>query len=62
MDRNKVNEDAIEALDLHVGDQVGDRTRHIWADVFSSFDGIAISVKGEELEIYIAESFMKQIQ
>lgn len=47
---------------LHVGDQVGDRTRHIWADVFSSFDGIAISVKGEELEIYIAESFMKKIQ
>lgn len=47
---------------LHVGDQVGDRTRHIWADVFSSFDGIAIRVKGEEVEIYIAASFMKQIK
>lgn len=45
----------------HIGDDAGDRTRQLWAEIFSSFDGISITPADGGICIQISEHFIKRL-
>lgn len=45
----------------HIGDDQGDRTRQMWAEIFESFDGISITVENDLLCVYIPAHFTKPL-
>lgn len=45
----------------HIGDEVGDRTRHLWAEIFSAFDGMSITPVDGGICIQISEYFIKRL-
>ena len=45
----------------HIGDDAGDRTRHLWAEIFSAFDGMSITPADGGICIQISEHFIKRL-
>lgn len=45
----------------HIGDDQGDRTRQMWAEIFNTFDGVSISAENDLLCVYIPAYFTKPI-
>ena len=46
---------------IHVGDEQGDLSRHMWAEIFSTFDGISITAEDDLLCVYIPAYLTKPL-